>query len=40
MPQTTALYLSGADPRQSYASLLYADLRGLPPLLIQVGPAP
>ena len=40
MPQTTALYLSGADPRHSYASLLYADLRGLPPLLIQVGPAP
>jgi epsilon-lactone hydrolase len=32
-----ALYLGGADPRTPYASPLYADLIGLPPLLIQVG---
>ena len=32
-------YLAGADPRTPLASPLYADLRGLPPLLIQVGTA-
>ncbi len=31
------LYLSGADPRAPLASPLFADLHGLPPLLIQVG---
>jgi acetyl esterase/lipase len=31
------LYLDGADPRSPAASPLYADLRGLPPLLVQVG---
>lgn len=31
------LYLGGADPRHPLASPLYGDLRGLPPLLIQVG---
>lgn len=31
------LYLAGADPRTPLASPLYADLRGLPPLLIHVG---
>jgi acetyl esterase/lipase len=31
------LYLSGADPRDPLASPVYGDLRGLPPLLIQVG---
>jgi len=31
------LYLHGADPRAPLASPLYADLRGLPPLLILVG---
>jgi len=31
------LYLQGADPRQPLASPVFADLRGLPPLLIQVG---
>jgi epsilon-lactone hydrolase len=31
------LYLHGADPRAHLASPLYADLGGLPPLLIQVG---
>lgn len=31
------LYLGGKDPRSPLASPLYADLHGLPPLLIQVG---
>jgi monoterpene epsilon-lactone hydrolase len=30
-------YLAGADPRHPYASPLYGDARGLPPILIQVG---
>ena len=30
-------YLNGADPRDPLASPIYGDLRGLPPLLIQVG---
>ncbi len=30
-------YLNGASPRTPLAAPLYADLRGLPPLLIQVG---
>ncbi len=34
-----ALYLNGQDPRTPLASPLYADLSGLPPLLIQVGTA-
>ena len=33
------LYLDGADPRAPLASPIYADLTGLPPLLIQVGSA-
>lgn len=33
------LYMSGADPAHPLASPLYADLRGLPPLLVQVGTA-
>ena len=32
-----ALYLGGADPRTPYASALYGDPAGLPPVLIQVG---
>jgi acetyl esterase/lipase len=32
-------YLGDADPRAPLAAPLYADLRGLPPLLIQVGTA-
>ncbi len=32
-------YLGGADPRSPLAAPLYADLHGLPPLLIQVGTA-
>jgi epsilon-lactone hydrolase len=31
------LYLNGHDPRAAAASPIHADLRGLPPLLIQVG---
>jgi monoterpene epsilon-lactone hydrolase len=31
------VYLAGADPRSPTASPLYANLRGLPPLLVQVG---
>lgn len=34
--QCAAVYLAGADPCQPLASPLYADLHGLPPLLIQV----
>jgi acetyl esterase/lipase len=30
-------YMGGADPRSPYAAPIYGDLRGLPPLLIQVG---
>jgi epsilon-lactone hydrolase len=32
-----ACYLAGADPHDPYASPLYGDLTGLPPMLIQVG---
>jgi epsilon-lactone hydrolase len=32
-------YLSGKDPRSPLAAPIYADLKGLPPLLIQVGEA-
>ena len=32
-------YLAGGDPKTPLASPLFADLRGLPPLLIQVGDA-
>ena len=34
-----SLYLNGADPRTPLAAPLYADLSGLPPLLIHVGTA-
>lgn len=33
------LYLAGADPKHPHASPIHGDLRGLPPLLIQVGSA-
>jgi len=32
-------YLAGADPRTPLASPLFADLAGLPPLLVHVGSA-
>lgn len=35
--QQLKMYLGSADPRQPLVSPIYADLRGLPPLLIQVG---
>lgn len=37
--EMAGLYLDGADPRSPYAAPVYGDLRGLPPLLIQVGSA-
>jgi acetyl esterase/lipase len=37
--QLAALYLAGKSPRTPLAAPLYADLSGLPPLLIQVGTA-
>jgi len=39
MAETAAAYLAGQDPRHPYASPLYADLSGLPPVLIHVGDA-
>jgi acetyl esterase/lipase len=37
LEELAALYLDGADPRLPLVSPLHADLRGLPPVLIQVG---
>ncbi|WP_213287114.1 alpha/beta hydrolase [Bradyrhizobium sp. sGM-13] len=37
LPDLAKLYLGGADPRTPYASPLYGDPAGLPPVLIQVG---
>src|SRR6202011_1395004 len=37
--EMAGLYLSGADPRTPLAAPIYGDLRGLAPLLIQVGAA-
>jgi acetyl esterase/lipase len=37
--EMAGLYLSGADPRSPLAAPIYADLKGLAPLLIQVGAA-
>lgn len=37
--QMAQTYLAGADARHPLAAPLYADLKGLPPLLIQVGTA-
>jgi len=39
MAETAEAYLAGQDPRHPYASPLYAELHGLPPVLIQVGDA-
>ena len=39
LTELAAAYLNGADPHTPLASPLYADLRGLPPMLIQVGSA-
>jgi monoterpene epsilon-lactone hydrolase len=37
LKRMAGMYLSGLDPRTPLAAPLYADLSGLPPLLIQVG---
>jgi len=37
--ELAAAYLNGANPRTPLAAPLYADLNGLPPILIQVGSA-
>ncbi|MGD9894202.1 MAG: alpha/beta hydrolase [Dehalococcoidia bacterium] len=37
LQQMAERYLAGADPRTPLAAPLYAELQGLPPLLIQVG---
>ncbi|SRR5579871_2051771 len=37
LPVLAQLYLAGADPRTPYASPLFGDPAGLPPVLIQVG---
>ncbi|GAA3146741.1 acetyl esterase/lipase [Kribbella aluminosa] len=39
MEESAELYLGGADPRNELASPVLADLKGLPPLLVQVGTA-
>ena len=39
LDESAGQYLHGVDPRTLKASPLYADLHGLPPLLIQVGTA-
>lgn len=39
MAETARTYLAGQDPRHPYASPLYADVHGLPPVLIHVGDA-
>ncbi len=39
LTQMAAAYLAGKDSRTPLAAPLYADLKGLPPLLIQVGDA-
>jgi acetyl esterase/lipase len=37
LDEMAAAYLAGADPKTPLASPLFANLKGLPPLLIQVG---
>ena len=37
LPEFAQYYLAGTDPRTPYASPLYGDPAGLPPVLIQVG---
>jgi epsilon-lactone hydrolase len=39
LAELAGMYLHGADPRTPLASPLHADLRGLPPMLIQAGSA-
>jgi acetyl esterase/lipase len=37
LDEMASAYLNGTDPKSPLASPLFADLRGLPPLLLQVG---
>ncbi|MCK5801786.1 MAG: alpha/beta hydrolase [Lentisphaeria bacterium] len=37
LPQFVSLYLGAADPRHPYASPVFGDYKGIPPLLFQVG---
>ncbi|MBN9561338.1 MAG: alpha/beta hydrolase [Alphaproteobacteria bacterium] len=37
--EIAGMYLNGADPRSPLAAPLYAELAGLPPMLVQVGTA-
>jgi epsilon-lactone hydrolase len=37
LPRVAQSYLAGADPRHPWASPIYGDLGGLPPVLLQVG---
>jgi epsilon-lactone hydrolase len=39
LKELASAYLNGADPRTALAAPMYADLKGLAPLLIQVGSA-
>lgn len=39
LAELAAAYLDGSDPRAALVSPLYADLGGLPPMLVQVGSA-
>jgi acetyl esterase/lipase len=39
LARLASAYLGGRDPRTPLASPLFADLRGLPPLLVHVGSA-
>jgi len=39
LAELAAMYLNGADPRSPLVSPIHADLKGLPPMLIQVGSA-
>ena len=39
MAESAEFYLGGTDPRNELASPVFADLKGLPPLLVQVGTA-
>lgn len=39
MAESAELYLDGTDPANELASPIFADLSGLPPLLVQVGTA-
>ena len=39
MAESAEFYLGGTDPKNELASPVFADLKGLPPLLVQVGTA-